>query len=259
LGLGRAQSPMAERIHSQDALASLRRAFNYYEMTRDIAGVVAAVESVPRPAFGQNSGFAELLTRALALAPLDSQEAGHLLTLSGAERGRIEADYDGAQAAFGQALPIARRTGDVGLEVRVLAESAATDFAHHHNQGCLEKSLQAISLTRGLDEPRAELHTRRYAGTMLLQLGELEEPIRHTLASMSPASKLRDPYSLATACFANEMTFSAKGDWSAARDFGNRGLGASPGTPGSWFLEYCSNIRWESLAKAKSTCTDFWR
>jgi DNA-binding CsgD family transcriptional regulator len=228
LGLGRARASIAERRYSQDALASLRRAFDYYEKAGDIAGVVATVGSVPRSAFGQNNEVAELLTRALALAPPDSQEAGHLLTLFGAERGRIEADYDGAQAAFGQALAIARRTGDVGLEVRVLAESAAADFAHHRHRGCLEKSLRAISLASGLDEPRAELHARRYAGTMLLQLGELEESIRHTLASMSPAGKLRDPYSLATACFVNEMTFSAKGDWLAARDFGNRGLEASP-------------------------------
>jgi ATP/maltotriose-dependent transcriptional regulator MalT len=227
LGLGRTQACIAERRYSQDALASLCRAFDYYETTKDIAGIVVTVESVPRSAFGQSNGFTELLTRALALVQPDSQKAGRLLTLSGAERGRIEADYNGAQVAFGQALALARRIGDVGLEVRVLAESASTDFAHHRQQGCLEKSLRVISLTSGLDEPRAELHARRYAGTMLLQLGELEESIRHTLASMAPASKLRDPYSLATACFANEMVFSAKGDWQAARDFGNRGLEAS--------------------------------
>jgi hypothetical protein len=75
---------------------------------------------------------------------------------------------------------------------------------------------------------------------------------------MALAGKLRDPYSLATACFANEMIFSAKGDWPAARDFGNRGLEASSWDTRSWSLEYYSNIRWESVANAKSICTDFW-
>ena len=61
------------------------------------------------PTVGDLTGNADLIADALALVASDSHDSGRLLAQHGWFVGIIEADYDGAQRAFGEARRIAAR------------------------------------------------------------------------------------------------------------------------------------------------------
>ena len=75
-------------------------------------------------------GITELLERALTLVPADSHEAGRLLSRYGGILGIAEGDYEGAQQALRRAIAIAKREGDVQLEVQTLAYTADVSGQH---------------------------------------------------------------------------------------------------------------------------------
>ena len=62
-----------------------------------------------------------LVARALTLVEDESHEAGRLAVRAGMYLGRMSRDYEGAQESFGRSLRIARREGDVDLELLALA------------------------------------------------------------------------------------------------------------------------------------------
>ena len=97
--------------------------------------------------------MARYIGQALQLVPPDSLTVGRLLCSYGAELGRVEADYDGAQAAFARALEIAQKEGDPRLEARTLAASSNVDFFHQLIQESLGKNLRAVQLAQQLGEP----------------------------------------------------------------------------------------------------------
>ena len=84
-----------------------------------------------------------------------------------------EGDYDGAREAFARALAIARREGDVALEMQTLADAANVDMLHSRYQESLEKGMRAIELAHHVDDPRADALARYTTVLVQLALGDL--------------------------------------------------------------------------------------
>jgi len=160
-GLGRAQAATQERYQAGEAVASLRRAFEYFAQAGNVSLAVAVAEYPLSLRGGTEMG--ELIGRALAMVAPDSHEAGRLLSRYGGVLGRTEGHYDGAQEGLSRALTIARREGDETLEMRTLAGAADLAYMHLRHEESLEWSLSAIELAKRIDDPRAEVTARFFA------------------------------------------------------------------------------------------------
>ena len=141
LGLGHAQLAMNQ---VPEAVSSLTQAFNYYAESGDISRAVAIAQNPHSVQF--IGGLRQVISRAAQLVPPDTLESGRILSNHGTCLGMSMDGYEGAQAAFDQALTIAHRNQDAALQMRVLANSANIDGFHMHWKESLAKSLQAIEL-----------------------------------------------------------------------------------------------------------------
>jgi DNA-binding CsgD family transcriptional regulator/tetratricopeptide (TPR) repeat protein len=227
-GLARAQFATLERHRLQEAMASLRRAFDYYAEAEDVARAVAVAEYPVPDMVGKAGRVAQLLSRALSLLPPESHAAGRLLSRYGRAVGTYEGDYQGAQEAFQRALAIAQRERDLTLELRTLASAAFVDARHLRHRENIEKTRRVLELARSLDDPRAEVLARSWGAVSLLALGELEEARRLTAAHLLLAERLRDRFELVRAFTPQVILARLEGNWLAAQKFGQRGLAVSP-------------------------------
>ena len=171
--LGRAQAATLERLHVGIAVDTLRRAFDYFADIGDIPRAVVVAEYPFHTNAAIFAGAGQLIPRALDLVPPDSLQAGYLLSRYGIELGRGRGDYEGAEAAFDQALKVAREKNDALLEMRTLVNAADVDFWYCRNEESLNKSLRAIDLAQHVDDPRTEIIARIYASRNLASLGML--------------------------------------------------------------------------------------
>ena len=102
-GLGRARVATTEPLHPlQDALDTLRRAFDYYVDAGDVEHAVAIAEYPYFPRFGYSYGSSQLVARALSLVPSGSHAAGRLLFRYGLILGVEEGDSAGARGGHGE-------------------------------------------------------------------------------------------------------------------------------------------------------------
>jgi tetratricopeptide (TPR) repeat protein len=200
-GLGRAQAATLPRHRLGEAVASLRRAFDYYHQARDVDRAVAVAEYLFYPPVGHHREVVQLIERALGLvreqpdAYPSSYREGRLRSRLGMVKGMVEGgDYATAQEDFHQALAIARRLGDAALEMRTLAWSARVDRFHLNFNGCLQKSYRVIELARRVNEPLAELQARRLAANVLTYRGDLAAAGSHASAMLELAERLGDHY-----------------------------------------------------------------
>jgi tetratricopeptide (TPR) repeat protein len=227
-GLGRAQLATAERRQMQEAVATLQRAFDFYNAAGDVAGALAVAQH-PLDASGiGRTGVAGFIPRALKLASPDSLAAGRLLCSYGAELGRVEGDYANAQAAFAQALAIARREGDPALEVRTLAVSADVDYFNLRFQEGLEKARRAIALAGRLGDQQAAWSAHLNGARTLTFTGEAGGAQQHAAAALELAEGLRGRYQLALSLRWNTALLRLQGGWQGAREFSDRGLAVAP-------------------------------
>jgi DNA-binding CsgD family transcriptional regulator len=227
-GLGRSQLATLERAQSEGAVANLQRAFDYYAVAGDVAGALA-VAQYPIVALGTGrTGVAGFIPRALKLAPPDSLAAGRLLCSYGGELGRLEGDYENAHAAFAQALAIARREGDLALEVRTLAVAANVDYFHLRSQEGLEQARRAIALAGRLADQAACWSPHVEAARILTFTAEVGGAQQHAAAALELAERLRGRYQLAQSFWMNTMLLRLQGGWQGARQFSDRGLAVSP-------------------------------
>jgi tetratricopeptide (TPR) repeat protein len=237
-GLGRTQ---LITLQVDEGWANLTRAFDYYAEVGDIPRIAdIAAQPVSLAAPGQ---IAPLLTRALEMVPPDSHEAGRLLPWYGRLLSAVQGDFDGAQEALSRALAIAQREGDVALQMQALAFSADVEGFNFHWQQSLEKALQAIELTRLVDNPLAEAIANMWAGLALGAMGGDEERLRqYYTASLAAAERLRDRVWLPLMLAYASRAHSAWGDWQTARKLSDRGLALAPSHPilisGRIMLEY---------------------
>jgi tetratricopeptide (TPR) repeat protein len=227
-GLGRAQAGTLERHQLQQAVATLQRAFDYYAAAGDVAGALAVAQYPLVIAPLGRTGVAGFIPRALKLVPPDSLAAGRLLCSYGVDLGRVEGDYENAQAAFAQALAIARREGDPALEVRTLAAAANVDYFHLRFQEGLEGSRRAIALAGRLDDQQAAWSAHLDASRILTYTGEVGGAQQHAAAALELAERLRGRSQLALSFWGNARLLRLQGGWQGARQFSDRGLAVAP-------------------------------
>ena len=119
-GYGRAQVGTLGWDRLTQAVASLTRAFDYYDRAGNVDQAVA-IAGYPLPV--GPSGVVQLIGRALGLVAPNSHRAGNLLPQYGLALSGEMGDYQGAQRAFDEAIVIARRESDVTLELKTLVLS----------------------------------------------------------------------------------------------------------------------------------------
>ncbi|MEE8159830.1 MAG: hypothetical protein V3T78_10785, partial [Dehalococcoidia bacterium] len=231
-GLARAQSATFERHQLGKVFTTLNRAFEYYAEAGNVAQAVAAAEfPIATPSF-RFPGIVELLARALTLVPADSHEAGRLLSRYGGILGGAEGDYEGAQQALGRAISIARREGDVPLEVQTLAYAADVSARHLHRQESVDSGLRAIELATGDENPFSEANSRYWITQSLIYMGELDAARPHALVLRDLVERRSISRLLSSRVFVPIASLSClEGDWKAAREYSDRGLEVSPLNP----------------------------
>jgi tetratricopeptide (TPR) repeat protein len=235
-GLGRAQiaSSNLGQYEVDVAVTNLRRAFEYYADAGEVSRAVT-VASHPIPLWvGLGlADFGGLLTQALTLVPPEAHEAGGLLAQQGWLLGVIEADHEAAEAAFRQALSIARRHDDATLERRVLANGAFVDAFHLRWDDCLTRASLALEMAQAagdLDQAPSsrELPARRPLGWALRATGEREQARTHAAAALASAAELRERWWLASASWDDGLLSLYEGDWQRVREMSELGLTALP-------------------------------
>ncbi|MCH8108013.1 MAG: protein kinase [Chloroflexi bacterium] len=228
-GLARAQSATVEAHLLGEAFAPLRRAFEYYAEAGNVALAVAAAEFPIAPPAYVIPGVTELVARALSLVPADSHEAGRLLSRYGVTLGVAEGDYEGAQQALGRAIAIARREGDVPLEVQTLTYASAVSGQHLNWQESVDNGLRAIELATGDENPHSLYFSRFWTAASLLRMGDLDAARPHAMVLRDLAENRSVPRVLAGFCFLQITHLSClEGDWRAGRESSDRGLEVSP-------------------------------
>ena len=227
-GLARAQAATFEGHQLSEAFATLSRAFEYYAEAGNVALAVAAAEFRITSSNARIPGIAQLIARALTLVLADSHEAGRLLSRYGGILGNAEGDYEGAQQALGRAIAIARREGDVPLEVQTLNYASSLSTLHLHWQESVDNGLRAIELATGEEIPGFE-GGPFWTAMSLLYMGDLDAARPHALASRDLAERRTTFRSLVSAFFVPITSLSClEGDWMAGREYSDRGLEVSP-------------------------------
>ncbi|MCH8206420.1 MAG: tetratricopeptide repeat protein, partial [Chloroflexi bacterium] len=214
-----------------EALGNMGRAMDYYVEADDVARAVAIAE-LPLPPDTGLTGATDLIARALELLPADSHEAARLLVRYGLELQHERGDYEGAREALGRSLDIARREGDTSLEVRALANAADVEAFQLQWPESMENCLAAIELGGRADEPHAEVRAQFWASMIAMCLvGDLEMARSHAEASLPPAERLRNGYSLPRALWGNETALRLEGRWEEALEISDRALALTPRGP----------------------------
>ena len=228
-GLARAQSATVEGHQLAEAFAILSRAFEYYAEAGNVARAVAAAEFPIAPPAYLIPGVARVMARALTLVPADSHEAGRLLSRYGGTLGVAECDYEGAQQALEQAIAIARREGDVPLEVQTLIYAAVVSGIHLHWQESVDNGLRAIELATSDENPFSEFISRWWAAVGLLHMGNLDAARPHALVLRDLAERESTPRLHASVSLVPITSLAClEGNWKAAREYSGRGLELSP-------------------------------
>ncbi|MCZ6867265.1 MAG: tetratricopeptide repeat protein, partial [Chloroflexi bacterium] len=230
-GLARAQSATVEAHRLGEAFATLSRAFEYFAEVENVALAVAAAEFPMAPPAYLIPGVSQLLARALTLVPADSHEAGRLLSRYGGILGIAECDYEGARQALGRAIAIAKREGDVPLEVQTLTYAAIVSGQHLRWQESVDNGLRAIELATGDENTLSEVLSRWWSAVSLLRMGDLDAARPHALA-MRDLVERRSSRLLASIGFVPVTSLPClEGHWNVGREYSDRGLDLSPLNP----------------------------
>ena len=228
-GLARAQTATFAGPQLVEVFLNLSRAFEYYSESANVPMMVAAAEfPINSPAY-RISGVAEIIARTLALVPADSHEAGRLLSRYGGVLGASEGDYDGAQQALSRAMDIARREGDIALEVQTLTYTALVNGQHLHWQESADNGLRAIELATADENPFSDLISRFWTALGRLALDNLDAARPHVLVMRDLADRRSTPRLLATNHLLVATTLAClEGDWKSGRELGDQGLEMLP-------------------------------
>ncbi len=242
-GLARAWSATAEHYQLWDVFDALSPAFEFYAGAGNVDLAVAAAEfHIAAPTF-PIPGNAALVARALTLVPADSHEAGRLFSRYGGIIGSAEGDYEGAQQALEKAMAIAKREGDVTLEVESLNYAATVSANHLRWQESVNHGLRGMELAAGHEIPFADWLCRWWTVVSLLRLGDCDAARPHVLALRNLVETRGIARRRASSGFSAINYLSClEGDWQAGREDSGRGLELTPLNPSILFprivLEY---------------------
>jgi len=231
-GQGRAMLSTVDRNQFREAVASLRRAFDYFVDAGDVEKAVSVAEYPYESISGIDTGISNLISRALCLVPSDSHAAGRLLFRYGYVLGLEAGDFNGAQKAVEAALAIAEREGDLGLEMRILADAARVDRYNLNFDEWLKKSQRALELATASDDLMVQVRAEGDITLALYCKGDLEGAQQHAAAMLIGSERLRGGNSQAMAFHYNMILRHSMGDWQNARHVGEQGLAVSPGFSG---------------------------
>ena len=223
-GVARARSAVVEVHQLEGVFSNLSRAFEYYTSVGNAAQAVRVAAFPVAPIRYRIPGAAELVAQAITLVPADSHEAGRLLTHYGGILGVAEGDYEGAQLALGRAISIARREGDVALEVKTLADTAIVSGQYLHWQESVDHGLRAIKLAT---ENQITLSDggRWRTSVGLLNMGYLEAARPHALILRDSAERRGVRLIAASNDYAPITYLSClEGDWKTGRESSGQGL-----------------------------------
>jgi DNA-binding CsgD family transcriptional regulator len=198
LGIARALMPTIELHQYHQADEHLTLAFDYYVESDNTSQAVDVATSSTITRAGYTSVTAPLVRRALELVRQDSLEYGQLLTRWGSHLGLGEGDYDGADAAFSQALDIADRNGDFTLKLTALSQAASVNVFHLRLQRGMERGLEAATLARQVEASDPEYYGHFMRGARAWLLGNIETARTHMKAVFGVAQRLRHRYRIAT-------------------------------------------------------------
>ena len=228
-GIGQAQLATLPVHQWGDAVANMRRAFDFYAESGDVARAVAvAVATYPNfVRGGQQAAATELIPRALKLVPADSREAAYLLSRYAGVLGLGQGDYEGAQKAVGQALEIARREADTDLEMATLAIASMVEVSHLRFQEAVDRSLEAIAL-EPVDDLGYQGQARYWGGVAQGAMGNLDEARLSLEACLRLWEKVRNRNRMAIGLGIRGALSMFEGDWESARGFVERGLSLMP-------------------------------
>jgi len=224
-GLGRALAALSDY---PAAIKTLSTAFDHYREVGDTAKSVAVAQYPWPPLPAVLQGVPELIAKALTLVPLDSSDAAGLLPPYGTALYLQNGDYEGAQTAFQRAIDLARSQGNRLLETRTLVAAAGVDFYHAQFAAGAERGLRAFDIAREEDNVLGIAAGSWLAGLCLSALGELEQAEECASAGLEPAERLRDRTWLGRVCLTNHFVCFYRGDFSAAREYAERGLAVVP-------------------------------
>jgi tetratricopeptide (TPR) repeat protein len=227
-GLGSAQLAALERHRIPDAMACLRRAFDYYAEAGDVDRAVAVAQHPLPLATGLLAGAAQLIRQALELVQRGSHDEGRLLAEYSWTVYLEETDIEVARDAYTRALAIAQRENDAELELRTWGNAALVALLSGNYPESLEKSLRGLEVARRVDNPGAETRLQICAASMRMVTGDLQgaKPNLESLPDL--AERLRDRNSLASAFFVSAWASIYEGEWEAARRFSDQGLAGFP-------------------------------
>ncbi len=173
-GLGSAQFAAVERHRVPDAVACLRRAFDYYAEAGEVDRAVAVAQHQLPETVSYLAGAAQMVQQALALFQRDSHDEGRLLSQYSKAVYFEENDYEAARDACTRAMAIAQRENDAELELRTLANAVELEIFQGNFQESLEMCLRGLELARRVDHPWAEIDLQTYAAVGLFMTGDLQ-------------------------------------------------------------------------------------
>jgi tetratricopeptide (TPR) repeat protein len=166
-----------------------------------------------------------------------------------------EGNYPAAATACERALAIARRDGDVRLEIQTLGNGAEADMNFMRWALGLEKCLRAIELAERTDAVQAQLLARLFAGILLYVSGDLRRATEQATALLRLAEQLRDRRWLVSALYIDGIVALYLGDLARARDRNEHGLALSPTDPRLLWTGVLLNRQVGDLAAAQSLLT----
>ena len=138
-------------------------------------------------------------------------------------------------------MDIARREGDIALEVQTLTYTALVNGQHLHWQESADNGLRAIELATADENPFSDLISRFWTALGRLALDNLDAARPHVLVMRDLADRRSTPRLLATNHLLVATTLAClEGDWKSGRELGDHGLECYRYTHYTWEPE----LRW---------------
>lgn len=190
-GQGRAMLSTIPSHRFSEAVASLRRAFDYFVGAGEEEKAISVAEY---PFASQNvfdTGMSDLIARALSFVPPDSRAAGRLLSRYSQVLALEICDFAGAKRASEAALAIARRENDSVLEMRFLAEAARVDRYSLEFEESADKSQRALEIALRVDDLRVQVSAEGEITLSLFCRGDLQGARQHGASLFNGSERLR--------------------------------------------------------------------